>query len=92
MRPKPAVNSDVIKEVFAAHIKAKFGGKPVGDRNTLRNLRLKHIEIAINWAEGEGLKIKLNNRKNLCIAEEHVIELLVALFDYPDPYNPRSTT
>ena len=84
--PKPAINSAVIKEVFAAHIKATFGGRPAGDRKTIKGLTMKAIEQAIECAEYEGLKIKLNSRKNLHDAEAHVLNVLVDVFDFPHPY------
>jgi hypothetical protein len=80
------LNSDIVKEVFAAHIKARFGGKPAGDRKTIKNLRLKDIDKAVEQAEREGLKIKLNTRKNLLDAESHVLNVLVDVHAYPDPY------
>ena len=84
--PKPAINSTVTKEVFAAHIKTTFGGKPSGNRKTIKGLTMKAIEQAIECAEYEGLKIKLNNRKNLHVAEAHVLNVLVDVFSYPHPY------
>jgi hypothetical protein len=80
------LNSQAVKEVFAAHIKARFGGKTTIDKKTIKNLRLKDIDKAIEQAEREGLKIKLNTRKNLYIAESHVLNVLVDVHAYPDPY------
>ena len=80
------LNSPIVKEVFAEHFKWRFGGKPAGDRKTIKNLRLKDIDKAIEQAEREGLKIKLNTRKNLLDAESHVLNVLVDVYNYPHPY------
>jgi hypothetical protein len=80
------LNSDIVKEVFAEHFKSRFGGKPAGDRKTIKNLRLKDIDKAIEQAEREGLKIKLNTRKNLLDAESHVLNILVDVHAYPNHY------
>ena len=80
------LNSPIIKQVFAEHFKSTFGGKTTGDRKTIKNLRLKDIDKAVEQAEREGLKIKLNTRKNLLDAESHVLNVLVDVYDYPHPY------
>jgi len=80
------LNSQAIKDVFASHFKWRFGGKPTADRKTIKNLRLKDIDKAIEQAEREGLKIKLNTYKNLLDAESHVLNVLVDVYDYPHPW------
>ena len=80
------LNSGIIKTVFAEHFKARFGGKPTAYKKTIKNLRLKDIDKAIEQAEREGLKIKLNTLDNLLDAESHVLNVLVDVYDYPHPY------
>jgi hypothetical protein len=80
------LNSQIVKDVFAAHFKWKFGGKPTAYKKIIKNLRLKDIDKAIEQAEREGLKIKLNTWKNLGEAESHVLNVLIDIYNYPDPY------
>lgn len=80
------LNSTIVKQLFADHFKAKFGGKPTSYKKTIKNLRIKDIDKAIEQAEREGLKIKLNTWHNLLDAESHVLNVLIDIYNYPDPY------